>query len=315
MSGRKYSQVELEAAVRETLAAGLAARDALARAEALSEALRAIPDAGPATRAAAEEIGRAVDALRAGLRTLGGQLGGDQLSRLELDQVVAHRRRTEKIRHELDEIMERARGAQEVGLLGAQVAALLLELNRASGELEGWVGDDCRQLQQAVTSLLQRIEAGGPLSADQRAALASAARGHEASREGLMVRAAENRRKDAERRYVASALRQVCTKTMGFGVETLPLGRPTDDLVLEIDTYAYGKLRFRLELAGTLRSDSSLMQATCCLNYATIEDRLKELGVVSSFRYEGDQQPVRLEKGSKELPGGDPAAAARGSST
>jgi hypothetical protein len=310
MSGRKYSQVELANSVSEAIRCRLAAEEAQVRAEswaaALDEAAQTTASFGPLAASARETLSR----LRSQLKTMAGSFTESELMSLSLEQVQAQRRQVERLRAQLEEVERRCREGNDDASLRAQLAAVLELARRNRDELEPWLRDVYDDFTEETRALLEQADLS--VSATGTLGVAAVRVGEQAARYEEMLRQASRRRQlDAERRYVAAALEQVCSE-MAFGPRRPPQGGPLEDILLEVDTYAYGIIQFRLQLDGTIRSESELVETSCCANFALIEDKLRTLGVHSGFRYEADQQPVRLRKGEKSLPGTEPGAATQG---
>jgi hypothetical protein len=250
-------------------------------------------------------------AIRRQLQSMVESFSESRLMSLSLDQVQAQRQKVERLRSQLEQIAQKCREGSDAASLRAELVAVLDLLQKNRNEIEPWLSDIYGEFTAGVRALIERLDqeirATGAIGAHTESI-------HQqiAEYETLMGRVSQRRALDADRRYTAAALEEVC-KELGFAPKLLPQNGPLEDLALEVDTYAYGIIHFRLQLDGAIRSQSELVEASCCANFAMIEDRLRELGVISGFRYEGDQQPVRLRKGEKSLPGSEPGAVIRGS--
>ncbi|MGH9935242.1 MAG: hypothetical protein ACREAM_03295 [Blastocatellia bacterium] len=301
MSGRKYSEVELANNVREAIRCRLAAEEALSRAEsltaALTDAARTTDALGPAAQTAEETLSQ----IREELRLLSEQFQESRLMRLDLSEVRRRRARVESLRTKLQTIIHQCREGQSAAGLRAELARVEDELARSHDALEPWLRDVyetyTRETRGLSSQADQEIRATGSLGSLSQQILA-----HGAELQGMLDRASERRGQDAERRYAAEMLRQVCVSQMGFSARLLPQNGPLDDLVVEVDTMAYGIIHFRLQLDGVIRSQSEMVVASCPANFKEIEKNLRSLGVISNFRYEGDQSPVVITDDAKPLP-------------
>jgi len=307
MSGRKYSQVELANNVREAIACRMAAAEAYARAQTLVAALGEAAATTAALKSLAASAEATLNEIRQQLESLKDLFHESQMMAMPLSQVRAQRQKVEQLKTQLEDIAKKCREGNSAAAQRAELSALqkLLEKNRL--DLEPWLRDVYDNFTQETTELIthadQEIQATGAMPS-----VAGKVPEQAAQYQHMIAKVDERRKSDAERQYIAQKLQQVC-KEMGFDAKLLPQKGLLDDLVLEVDTYAYGLVHFRLQLDGTIRSQSEMIEPACCLNFAMIEDQLRTMGVISSFRYEGDQQPVRLRKGEKSLPDSEPAAA------
>ncbi len=314
MSGRKYSQVELANNVREAIRCRLVAEEAVARAEGLASALREAAVSTPALQCAVSTATEALGRIHHQLDTMRDEFVESRMLRLDLDQVRVHRRAVDELKAEILELERQCRAGRDSAAIRVELASVLDHLVREQSQLETWLSDEYAaylgQTRRLLNQVDEDIHRKGVIegSADVFA-------GHSARFEALLARAHEHRALDAERQYVARALAEICTRDMGFSVKVLPQKSSLDDLVVEVDTFAFGLIHFRLQLDGTIRSQSELVETSCCANFALLEDRLKSLGVISSFRYEGDQRPVRLQKGEKALPDAGRGASAKRSAS
>lgn len=304
MSGRKYSEVELANNVREAIRCRLAAQETLSRAEsltaALTDAARTTDSLGPVAQAAQETLSQ----IREELRLLSEQFQESRLMRLDLSEVRRRRERVESLRTRLQTIIHQCREGQSAAGLRAELARVEDELARSCDELEPWLRDVyetyTRETRELSDRADQEIRATGSLGLLSQQILA-----HGAEFQGMLDQASERRGQDADRRYAAEALRKVCVSQMGFSARLLPQNGPLDDLVVEVDTIAYGIIHFRLQLDGTIRSQSEMEVASCPANFKEIENHLRLLGVISNFRYEGDQSPVVITNDAKPMPGNE----------
>jgi predicted nucleic acid-binding Zn-ribbon protein len=310
MSGRKYSEYELARNVREAIACRLAAEEAVGRAEALAGALEEAARSTSSLAPAAVEVQATLVRARAELEAMRKTFRESTLLALDLDEVVARRQRVQALQAELEATARRCREGSGAAAVRAELAAVLARLEREAGELEPWLRDVWSGYTGETRGLLERIDA------EIRASGATSAEGivaaHSRLFEEMLGRAAERRTADQQRRYVARALEEACREALGFAARALPQNGPLDDLVVEVNTFAYGIIEFRLQLDGTIRSESGMAEDACWSNYPQLEDKLRQLGVHSSFRYVETDQPVRLEKGSKELPGSEGGAVSKG---
>lgn len=306
MSGRKYSQVELANNVREAIRCRLAAEESLARAETIVAALAEAMQTTPALAAAVVSARETLAQIRQQLESMTETFAPSQLMQLTLARVQAQRQRIELLQTQLEQIAQQGRAGSQAATHRAELAAMLDRLQKDRDELEPWLRDVYASFTSETCTLLehadQEIRASETLDATVARIL------HQLAQYDAMIgRAGERRARDRERRYVAAALEQVC-REMAFAPQLLPQASLLEDLVLEVETYAYGVIHFRLQLDGTIRSQSELVETSCCANFAMIEDKLRALGVLSGFRYEGDQRPVRLQKGEKSLSDSEPGA-------
>jgi hypothetical protein len=303
MSGRKYTQVELASQVHEALRCRDEAAAALAAAVGLAAALGDASRETAFLRGAASAASRALEAIRGQMDSIAADFNEARLMQLDLNDVRSRRARVEGLRRELGAIAEACTAGCEAAGVRAQILAIRAQALHRRDDLRPWVEAEFDRFVASADDLLTGLDeevratgaAGraGSLAGDLASALASLAGGVD-----------ERRCMDADRRYVADALLAVCRDELGFGGCLLPLARPVDDLVLEVDTFAYGVIHFRLGLDGVVRSQSESV-AACPSNYARLEERLRKAGVFASFRYEADQRPVVIEKGSKDLPADD----------
>jgi hypothetical protein len=301
MSGRKYTEVELKNTVRNAIHCRMEMQDALARAESLATALTATARQTDALRGTAQHAREALDEVRQASDDLGLSFCEDRLMRLTMDEVVAKRRNIEGLRKKLQAIAAQCHAGQEAANVRAELLRIIGELESRRDILEPWLRDvwsdyESRARQTAV-ELDRRIASDGTAGP-----VTTSVAGLDAEFDRMLNDVRDRRALDGERRYVAEALRKVCVDELGFTSRQLVQRGPLDDLVIEIDTIAYGIIHFRLQLDGTIRSESNLIEASCPSNFAKIEEGLRSFGVISSFRYEADQRPVRIERGAQDLP-------------
>ena len=301
MSGRKYSQAMVENAVREAIRHALAAEQALEGASSLVAGMEQAALVTESLRPSCELARKALAKLEAQVRETRVTVEPGKLGHLTPPEISRRRDAMAALRAELDEIATRCREGNAAAGVLAEIARVHETLEQGAETLEPWTRDTFAGFSASVANLL----------AETRAAVASAgsARGLEdrirstAASLDEMQRAADGRRvMAAEREYIATALARVCSADLGFAVTRLSQSGPLDDLVLEVDTFAYGLLHFRLQLDGMIRSESPLVAASCPSNFKLIEDRLRSLGVLAAFRYEADQRPVTLTSDAKRPP-------------
>jgi hypothetical protein len=307
MSGRKYSQVELANNVREAIRCRLLAEDAFARADCMVVALAEAARATESLKTLASSAQDALTAIGQQLRSMKDNFSESRLMSVTLGQVQEQRREVDHFRSQLEQIIQKCREGNHAASLRAELVAVLDFMQKNRNNIEPWLSDVYGEFTEGIRSLIKL--------ADQEISSARITRSAEENilqrimeHDKLMEKVTQRRAMDADRQYTARALEKVCTE-LGFSPKVLPQKGPMEDLVLEVDTYAYGIIHFRLQLDGTIRSQSELIEASCSSNFAKIEDKLRELGVISGFRYEGDQQPVRLRKGEKSFPTSEPGAA------
>jgi hypothetical protein len=307
MSGRKYSEVELANNVREALRCRLAAQEALRQAESLTAALDAAAGTTESLQSAARIASETLGLIREEMHSLDQQFDQSRLMQSELSEVRRRRAKVEGLRAKLEAVIRQCREGQSAAGLRAELIRICDELTRHHDELELWSRDVYKTYARETSELLeqadQEVNATGALRTLRQRILA-----HSAGFQSLLDRATERRGQDAERRYVAEALREICVSQMGFAARTQPQNDPLDALVVEVDTFAFGLIHFRLELGGTIRSQSEMVAASCPANFKQIEKYLRSLGVISHFRYEGDQSPVVIVDEAKPRPGEEPAA-------
>lgn len=301
MSGRKYSKVELAAQVREAIGCRTAAEEALMHATGLVRSLNEAARTTGALGNQARSANTGLTEIREELKSMTEAFAEAKLMRLELGDIRARRGRVDDLRKRLEEIARSCREGCGAAGVRAEAARLFDEASRERHALEPWLGPEYASFVSQARELLdetdREIRATGSAH-DLAARVPSLDQQHVR----MLERVSERRASDAERRYVAEALQRVCTEELGFAVTARPQKTPLDDLVMEVDTFAYGIILFRLQLDGTLRSQSDLGEASCPANFQMIEQRLRSLGVASSFRYESDQQPVVIEKDEKPAP-------------
>ncbi|MEW6209240.1 MAG: hypothetical protein AB1631_12790 [Acidobacteriota bacterium] len=309
MSGRKYSLVELANNVRGAIRCRLEAEEACAHAESLVAALTEAARSTPALMEAASSAGRTFAEIKNHLDDLSKTFDESRMMQLTLDQVQQERQRVERLKLNLDRISNECRAGNEAAALRVELVAVIDRLQKDRDEIEPWLRDVYDPFTEETRRLLEQsdeeIRARGSISA-----LAGRIHQQIARYEAMREKAAERRLLDRERRHIAYALKSVCAE-MAFDANLLPQSGPLEDLVVEVNTFAYGMLEFRLQLDGTIRSRSEMIEASCCANFSMIEDKLRALGVLSGFRYEADQQPVRLRKGEKSLSDSEPGATRR----
>jgi hypothetical protein len=293
MSGRKYSRVELLTSVREALTCLREAEDAVRRAAPLAQELeRAAIDSEP-LRPAAVSIRATMRVLNERVASMTAEYTESHMMRL--DPVAVRRRRddVDTLRRDIEDVMRRCRDAAGAVAVRAEMSACLVQLEADRSRLEPWLGDRYASYVERTRALLSDLGATSTISSRVAA--------HAAELDSLRQQASERSALDTERRYVATALQRVCRDELGFTARLLPQSTPIEDLIVEVDTVAYGLMQFRLELDGTARSESEVL-GSCPSIFGRIEDTLKTLGVVSAFRYEADHRPVRLEQAARELP-------------
>jgi hypothetical protein len=301
MSGRKYSQVELATQVREALRCRLAAEQALGAAEIFTGALAEAAQTVEALQDAASSVRETMASLHREIAAMQEAFSEANLMRLDPSEVRARRERVNTLRGRLDAVMRNCR--EGCGAAGVRVdaARLVEQIAQERASLLPWLGEEYDAFATGAASAL--AETDREIRATGSAAIvASHIRALGEELDQMVARVATRREQDADRRYIADALLKVCREDLGFAATILPQKSPIADLVIEVDTFAYGLLQFRLLLDGTIRSQSELMEASCPIHFGAIEKRLRALGVLSNFRYEGDQRPVVLEKDEKPTP-------------
>jgi hypothetical protein len=103
----------------------------------------------------------------------------------------------------------------------------------------------------------------------------------------------ENKTLHSKRLHFTAALQEICDKK-GWGLTVNEQKRPIDELSLEIDTYAYGKWIFSLNLDGFVNSNEVNLQkeleevkkgGKCVEIHRDIDKELDKFGITSNFTY------------------------------
>jgi ATP-dependent Lon protease len=291
MSGRKYSEVELANNVREALRCQVAAQEALIKAESLVSVLNEVAGTTEALESAAEIATDTLNQIRQELKSINEQFDHSSLMQLDLAEVRRRKAAVERLQTKLATIIRQCRDGQSAAGLRMELARVANELESNQGTLTAWLPDIYDAYAQETNELLKHadkeLRATGRLSTLEQQILA-----HTGAFQGMVDQSLERKSQDAERRYIANALLKICKQELGFSASLLPQNHPLDDLIVEVNTFAYGIINFRLQLDGTIRSQSEMVTASCPANFKEIEKQLHSLGVISNFRYEGDQSPV-----------------------
>lgn len=302
MSGRKVATITLDEALQQELRSRTAADDALTRARSLLAALVAQADQAPAFSERVPEIQRGFDDIQRSWPTDGEALRS-------VSSAQSRRNTFENLTSRLRTIANDCRRELRLAEVRFTLSALLAEVEARAPELRPWLGDGWNDFAGRVRARLRKLDARiarGRGPATDGTAVDDLA----AELDRLLERAAADRQRAAERRHVADAIEQVCAE-MGFAATLKPPSAPTDDLVVTVETHAYGLIEIRLALDLTWRSESSgLTTRDCGRTFPLIEGKLRGLGVRSPFRYEADDRPVDSARDARSLPGTAPAAAA-----
>jgi hypothetical protein len=303
MSGRKYSEIALTASIRDAISCRVAATQAYARAESLVFSLAEGAVTTPALKPLADSARETLAQIKRQLESSSQTQDQRRLASLTLTQVQAERQNVQHLKEQLEQIDAKCRAGNNAASMRSRLLTVLNLLAQKHDEIEPWLRDvyssfsaECRSLLARVDDQIKRTGSIGPLTDEIDTRVRQF--------DEHMDQVSERQTRDAERRYVASALEKVC-KSIAFTVTLLPQNGPLEDLVLAVDTHSYGVIRFTLKPDGKIESNSQLMESSCCVNFTMIEDKLRNFGVLSEFRYE-DQVPVRMRKGEKDLP--QPAA-------
>lgn len=301
MSGRKYSQVELAAQVREALRCRLAAEQALGAAEIMAGTLAEAAQTVEALQDAAMSVQETLTSLHREIASMQEAFSEANLMRLDPSEVRARRERVDNLRGRLDAVVRNCREGCGAAGVRVEAARLVEQIAQERAAFLPWLGEEYDAFATGAASALAETDreirvTGSAVSG------ASHILSMGEDFDQMVARVATRREQDAERRYIADALLKVCREDLGFAAKILPQKAPIDDLVIEVDTFAYGLLQFRLLLEGTIRSQSELMEASCPIHFGAIEKNLRALGVLSNFRYEGDQRSVVIEKDAKPTP-------------
>ena len=302
MSGRKYSEVELANNVREALRCQVAAQEALSQAESFVRVLNEVADTTPALESAAEIAADTISQIREELKSINEEFSHSRLMRLELSEVRRRKAVVERLQTKLTTIIRQCRDGQSAAGLRMELARIADELESNQATLAVWLPDIYEAYVQETHELLRRsdkeLSATGRLSTLEQQILE-----HTGAFQGMVDQSSERSSQDAERRYIAEALLKICKSELGFAAGLLPQNSPLDDLVVEVNTFAYGILHFRLQFDGTIRSQSEMATVSCPANFKAIEKQLHSLGVITNFRYEGDQSPVVFGDNAASVPG------------
>jgi hypothetical protein len=301
MSGRKYSQVELAAQVREALRCRLAAEQALGVAEIMAGTLAEAAQTVEALQDAATSVRETLASLHHEIASMQKSFSEAYLMRLDPSEVRARRERVNNLRGRLDAVVRNCREGCGASGVRVEAARLVEQVAQERTALLPWLGEEYDAFATGAVSAL--AETDREIRTTGSAAIAASrilALGEDLDR--MTARVTTRREQDADRRYIAEALLRVCREDLGFAAKILPQKAPIDDLVIEVDTFAYGLLQFHLLLDSTIRSQSELTEASCPIHFGAIENRLRSLGVLSNFRYEGDQRPVVIERDAKPTP-------------
>jgi hypothetical protein len=304
MSGRKYSEIELNNNIREAIRCRLEAEEACVRAESLVASLAQAAAMTTTLQPLVASAQETLDAARQQLELTKETFDDGQMAQRSLSEVQRERSKVQHLTVALKQLDERCLAGNYAAATRAKLASMLDLLVKQRDEIEPWLRDVYAQFQEDSRSLLAQAdnEIGrsgtiNPLKEDIDQQIRKL--------DEHMQKVSERRTQDAERHYVAIALEKVCID-MAFGPKYLPQDGPLDDLVLEVNTFAYGLIHFKLQLDGTIHSESKLVESSCFANYTTIEEKLRDLGVLTEFRYEDDGKPIRLRRGAKGLPGSEP---------
>ena len=309
MSGRKYTQAELANNLREAIHCCLAAERTCDRAQSLVASLEQATQIASALQPWAEQARQTLVQSHVELDALHACLKEDRLISISLEEVRAKRSRIDALLATLDETVRRCREGSLAAAMRSEIAQVALQLTQARDSIEPWSRDTYADFSMETSRLLddadKELRRHGNLNA-----VADRIQMQVTAFQAMLRLVDERRRLGAERQYIAEALEKVCREELGFTVRRLPQNNPVDDLVLEVDTFAWGLIHFRLQLNGAIRSLSPMVAASCPANFGRIEQKLRQLGVITGFRYEGDQTPVTLA-GDQRQPVGSTQAEAR----
>ena len=273
--------------------------------------LNEVADTTPALQIAAEIATDTLSQIRQELKSINEDFSHSRLMRLELTEVRRRKAMVEQLQSKLATIIRQCRDGQSAAGLRMELARIADELERNQASFAVWLPDVYEGYVQTTRELLHQSDkelgATGRLSTLERQIL-----DHTGAFQGMIDQSSERSSQDAERRYIAKALLKICKSELGFAATLLPQNSPIDDLVVEVNTFAYGILHFRLQLDGAIRSQSEMATVSCPANFKAIEKQLHSLGVITNFRYEGDQSPVVFGDNAVSVPGEQTAARERG---
>jgi hypothetical protein len=310
MSGRKYSTVELNNNIRQAIRCRLEAEETCARAESLVASLAQAAATTTSLEPLVASAQETLNAARLQLQSTQKTFDQGHIAQLSLSEVQQERRKVQHLAAELRQIDERCRAGTDAAATRASLVGLLDLLEKQRDEIEPWLRDVYSRFQDDSRSLLARTD-----NEIRRSGTITSLQGEIDQQitqlDEYMEQVSKRRTLDSERHYVAAALEKTC-KDMAFEPKFLPQTGPLDDLVLAVNTFAYGVIQFRLQLDGAIHSDSMLSESACFADYTMIEDKLRNLGVITEFRHEDDGQPVRLRRGAKDVPGSGPARVIHG---
>jgi hypothetical protein len=305
MSGRKYAEYQVERSIREALQCGMDAADLAAEADSQLQALAELADGVPAVKAFMNSVESVVGEVRQRLDVIERELTAKRWFGLSLERVGALRAELANLRNRLRGEVERCRASQHAAASRLQLAALVRKMALQALELRAWTADAFDEFQRSVEKLVAQADAS--VAAGSPAAnpfdVESLVRRWGNLRDGVD----QMRLQNCQRQYVYEALTKVC-QSLGYEVHSQPSERPTDDLVAEVNTFSHGMIRFRLQLDGVIRSESTMIPHSCDRGFGAIEDKLRKIGVMTAFHYE-DDRPVRVQLGSKSLPDADAPSA------
>ena len=304
MSGRKYSEIELTNSISEAIRCRLEAQEACARAESLVASLAQAAATATSLQPLVASAQETLNSARLQLQLTQETFAEERMAQLSLSEVQQERRKVQRLASELKQIDERCRAGNDAAATRARLVSMLDLLDKQRDEIEPWLRDVYSQFQEDSRSLLAQADnemrRSGAINSLQDQIDQQITKFDE-----HMENVSKRRTQDAERHYVSVALEKTC-RDMAFDPKFLPQIGPLDDLVLEVNTFAYGLIHFRLQLDGEIRSDSMLSENACFADYTKIEDKLRALGVITEFRYEDGNQPIRRRRGAKDVPGSDP---------
>jgi len=302
MSGRKYTKVEIQDKIRDVLNCQLQVKEAYTKAKSFVNTLSEMSLTTVSLKDLVTSAKSVLNHIQCQIESMNTLVEESEMIKLTMSDIQKNTKMIEQLKFQLEDIIDKCREGKNASSKRNELLMLFHQLINERDLLCPWLQENIYErfvdeIKDMLKNADNEITKTGSIEG-----IAEKIPNQLARYKKMKEKAIHSKQLDLERRYIASSIEIICNE-MGFASKWLSQENLFDDLIMEVKTHAYGIITFRLQLDGTIRSNSEIDKGSCCSNYIQIEDKLKSFGLDSEFKYEEDDQPIRQEKNEQPYEG------------
>lgn len=287
MSGRKFTEVEFQRPITELLETHRKVEEKLQDIEAFGTSVHKFSTGNDSQAGVRQKIGEQLKMLQKDFQNLDSTLWDNVLEEHNFNQV---QKTLQSILGELCQLESQCINADQEKV---KIATLYHRLLQKKQKLQNWMPELFKKSEQRWEKILRGVEAilSGPSDSSVREGFVASM---ETLNQKLSATIVDCEQNYSRRLYALKAVKKSCEK-MGFSIHSESQNLFAEMVYLEVDTKNHGTMTFNFTLPGRIRSSSHQAPGVCEKYYGTLEGSLKELGIVTEFRYENSERPLQKE--------------------